>query len=1166
MTVTPPATHPQTPDRWPRRSPLRRAAPFVARLAVRSRRRRLTAPALAAIGSLTVVAALLGPVAAPAGAAGVVPPPGPTTPLVFGAAAGQSMNLSVGVTHAAYSADPYENPGAVASARSLLSAEPVYQNQAIMGFGVGNPEPSPGVYDWSGLDRRMQTIDSTGGIPVITLVGAPDWMKGGHPGNTNYNDIPFAPNPAHYADFANLAVQVARRYPQVHYFQVWNEMKGFWDSVHDRWNYVQYTAMYNTVYDALKAYNPALQIGGPYVTVESDASSSPAPAGSLTGSWGTVDPRSLQVISYWLTHKHGAQFISVDARATTTSGGQQADEFTSDSKFAAVDAWIRSRTALPIWWSEFYDQPPGTSWTPAHQNAALSTALAEMAVSGASVALLWSPEADATNPTERGYLWSYADVAGGGQPSPFYSSFESFDADFSAADDGGTPADDVSVVINPTDADLAYGSTTLAPYAVHFITGSAASETGPPAAVGGTGAPVVTGGSAGPTITTAAGGPGSGIAMHVAQDPDAVAVADGHVYVADPSADVVRSVALSQTVPTKRVETVIAGDGTPGSSGDGGPATSAHLDDPEGLAADNAGDVYVADAGNNQVREISPTGTITTVAGNGVYGDSGDGGPAVDAHLARPTALALDAAGDLFIADDGNNEVREVTPSGTISTVAGNGILGDSRDGGSATSAELDGPAGLAVDAAGDLFIADAGNNEVREVTPAGTISTVAGDGTPGDSGDGGPATSAEIQSPEGVAVDAAGDLFIADAGNSDVREVTPSGTISTVVGDGTAGFAGDGGPATSAEIDNPQGVAVDAAGDLWIVDRDNRRIREVAPGGTISSPVGCGEYLFSGNGGQASASEINTPIDVVANAAGDVYFSDSLDNEVREITPSGEVLDVAGDGEYGYSGDGGPATSAELWDPQGLALDSAGNLYIADYYNNRIRKVTPAGIITTIAGYGTYGFRGDGGGATKAWLEGPTAVAVNAAGDIYIADSGNDRIREVTPAWGEITTVAGDGTQGYSGDGGAGPSAEIDDPTGLAVDAAGDVYIADSVNNVIRELLPSGTITTFAGTGTAGFSGDGGPAADAELSSPTGVAVDAAGDVLVADTGNDRIRSVSPAGTITTLAGTGAVGATGDGGPANWARLSAPSGVTAGPDGTVWIADTGNNRIRSIQ
>jgi NHL repeat len=1074
----------------------------------RTRRHPWTAPTIVAT---TVALGSISLIPLPADAAAVVPPPGPTQPLVYGAAAGQNMDISVGVTHAAYSADPYENAAAVASARGLLGAEPVYQNQAIYGFGTGNPEPAPGVYDWSGLDRRMSTIASTGGIAVITLVGAPDWMKGGAVGATNYNDVPYAPSPSHYQDFANLAVQIARRYPFVHYFQIWNELKGFWDNVHSRWDYVQYTQMYNDVYDALKAYNPNLQVGGPYVTIESDASSSPAPAGSLTGPWGTVDPRSLQVLSYWLTHKHGADFISLDARATTTSGGQQADEFTSAEKFAAVDAWVRQRTALPIWWSEFYDQPPGTSWTPQHQDASLSAAISEMAVSGASVALLWSPEGDATDPTQRGYLWSYADVPGGGQPSPLYASFESFNADFSSEDDGGTPKTGVSVVVNPTSSDLAYGSTTLTPYQVAFVSGGTGTQNGPPAALGGTGAETPSAGPASTAkITTVAGGSGQGIAMHVAQTIDAVAVAGGNAYVADPVDDVVREVGLGPT-PTQRVETVIAGDGVQGSAGDGGPATAAGLNDPEGIAVDHAGDVYIADAGNNRIRKVTPAGVITTVAGNGVSGNSGDGGPATSAHLAHPTGVALDAQGDLFIVDDGNNTIREVTPDGVITTVAGNGTAGYSGDGGPATRAQLDGPTGIAVDATGDLFIADGGNQRIREVTP--------------------------------------------------------NDTIQTVAGTGTQGYSGDGGPATAAQLNNPEGIAVDAEGDLWIVDRDNGRVREVNSGGTISSPIGCGLFLSSGDGGPGTSAEMDSPEGLAVDAQGDVYVSDSLDNRVRRITPAGVVTTVAGNGNYGFSGDGGPATSAELWDPQGLAVDSAGNLYIADFYNNRIRKVTPAGIISTVVGYGTYGFAGDGGGATKAWLEGPTAVAVDAKGDLFVADEGNDRIREVTPAWTEITTVAGDGIQGDTGDGGPGSTAEIDDPTGLAVNAAGDVFIADSVNNKIRELSPTGTITTFAGNGTAGFAGDGGPAADAELSSPTGVAVDAAGDVYVADTGNDRIREITPAGIITTVAGTGAIGFAGDGGPANYARLNAPGAVATGATpGLFWIADTDNNRIRKVQ
>ncbi len=314
-----------------------------------------------------------------------------------------------------------------------------------------------------------------------------------------------------------------------------------------------------------------------------------------------------------------------------------------------------------------------------------------------------------------------------------------------------------------------------------------------------------------------------------------------------------------------------------------------------------------------------------------------------------------------------------------------------------------------------------------------------------------------------------------------------------------------------------------------------------------------------------AVLAEINDPTAVAVDAQGDVYVADSLNNRVRKITPAGVITTIAGNGNYGFSGDGGPATQAELWDPVGLAIDSAGNLYIADFYNNRIRKVTPAGTISTVAGYGTYGFAGDGGGATKAWFEGPTAVAVDSKGDLFIADSGNDRIRKVTPAWGQITTIAGTGVFGYSGDGGPATSAELNGIAGLAVDSAGNLYIADQYDNRIRRISPSGVITTVAGTGLAGFSGDGGPATAAELSFPSGVATDSNGAVFIADEGNQRVREITAAGTLETVAGTGAVGFAGDGGLAGWARLSSPQSVAAGPDGSIYVADTGNDRVRRI-
>ena len=270
-------------------------------------------------------------------------------------------------------------------------------------------------------------------------------------------------------------------------------------------------------------------------------------------------------------------------------------------------------------------------------------------------------------------------------------------------------------------------------------------------------------------------------------------------------------------------------------------------------------------------------------------------------------------------------------------------------------------------------------------------------------------------------------------------------------------------------------------------------------------------------------------------------------------------ITTVAGDGAGGFSGDNGPATSAELADPQGVAVDSAGNLYIADLANNRIRKVSN-GVISTVAGNGTPGFSGDGGLATAAQLDQPAGVAVDSAGNLYIADCWNHRIRKVSN--GVISTVAGNGTPGFSGDNGPATSAQLSDPTGVAVDSAGNLYIADMFSNRIRR-VSNGAITTVAGNGTQGFSGDNGPATSAQLSNPYAVAVDSAGNLYIADMVNNRIRKVSN-GVITTVAGGGTQGLGGDGGPATSAQLSA-SGVAVYASGSPLIADSGNNRIRQL-
>ena len=382
-----------------------------------------------------------------------------------------------------------------------------------------------------------------------------------------------------------------------------------------------------------------------------------------------------------------------------------------------------------------------------------------------------------------------------------------------------------------------------------------------------------------------------------------------------------------------------------------------------------------------------------------------------------------------------------------------------------ATSAELFSPGYVFVDAVGNILIADFFNDRIREVVPStGNIMTVAGNGTAGLGGDGGLATSAQLSGPTAAFVDAAGNIFIGDTDNHSVREVvTATGNIKTVAGNGNFGFSGDGGIATNAELAYPEGVFVDGAGDIFIADTDNNRIREVAATtGIISTVAGSG---------------------------------------------------ATGGDSGGYGGDGGPATSALLNSPAGVFVDSFGNIFVSDSFNNRIREVVAAtGKIQTVAGNGTAGFAGDGGPATSAAeLNAPTGVFVDNGGNIFIADSDNERIREVVAATGNIRTVAGNGTQNFSGDGGAATSATLAFPTGLFLDGAGNIFIGDTDNGRIREVVAAtGNIQTVAGNGTFGFSGDGGPATSAEVHSPQGVWGSRLGNLVIADAGNNRIRNVT--------------------------------------------------------
>jgi hypothetical protein len=600
-----------------------------------------------------------------------------------------------------------------------------------------------------------------------------------------------------------------------------------------------------------------------------------------------------------------------------------------------------------------------------------------------------------------------------------------------------------------------------------------------------------------------------------------------------------------------------------GYSGDNGPAIAAQLNGPCGLAVDSSGILYIADTGNNAIRSVALNGTITTVAGNGTAGYSGDNGPAATAELNGPEGVALDGTGILYIADTENSVIRQVS-GGTITTVAGTGVPGYSGDGYPATSAQLSYPLAVAVDGSHNLYIADSFNSVIREVTVAdGKIATIAGDGSEGDYGDGGPPLQAEFGTPSGVALDGSGNLYIADSTDHRIRKIA-GGVITTAAGDGNAGWSGDGGQASSAELNSPSDVAVYGAGSIFIADTGNNRIRAIAANLTIATVAGNGTANYAGDGGAATSALVNTPGAVAVDGSGNFYIADTYNGVIRKVTASGTITTVAGNGTFGYSGDNGPATSAQLSWPYGVALDAAGDLYIADTYNNRIRMVAPGGTITTVAGNGTRGYGGDGGLAISAELYYPHGVAVDGSGDLFIGDTGNHRVREVTAS--NISTVAGDGTQGYTGNGGAATSAEINAPQGVAVDSAGNLYIADTQNSAIRKVVKTTSlISTLAGTGVQGYLGDGGAATSAQLNYPTGVSLDAAGNIYVSDWGNNRLREVSASGNIWTVAGNGGSGYSGDGRPPARAQLFRPSGVAVDVFGTILVADSDNNAIRRV-
>ena len=640
------------------------------------------------------------------------------------------------------------------------------------------------------------------------------------------------------------------------------------------------------------------------------------------------------------------------------------------------------------------------------------------------------------------------------------------------------------------------------------------------------------------------GGPAKEAQM---QNPSAVAVApDGSYYIADASNNRIRKVAPDGTITTA------AGNGSYyryGSNGDGGPATQAPLSSARHIAVRTNGDLYLSD--NYRIRKVGEDGIITTVAGTGTSGFSGDGGPATKAQLQSPAGLTVGSDGSLYVRD--YYRVRKVAPDGTITTVAGTGTSGFSGDGGPAAEARIASGAGLAAGPDGSFYIADS-NYRVRKVDADGIITTVAGNGSYPSSrqpnGDGGPATQARI-SPQSITVSSDDNLYINDGGSS-VRKVTPDGNISTVAGGLSSGTYDDGVPATETYLNGFSGIAALPDGGFYIADTNDHSIRKVNAEGVIDTVAG------SLNAGDGAKGYLNNPDGIAAAPDGSFYLADRENNRIRKLAPDGTVSTVAGTGRMGYSGDGGPATEAKLNRPLAVAAAPDGSVYFSDSYNNRVRRIDPSGLITTVAGTGVQGFSGEDGPASETQLSNPVGVALDPDGNLYIADVGNNRVRRVGTD-GIIGTIAGGGTTS-PGTGGPATEASLNQPRSLAVGADGGVYFTEQSGGRILKVGTDGVLSAVAGTDTRGYYGDGSAATSAQFSGISGIAFGPDGSLYVNDSGNGRVRRIEPDGIVTTVAGGGS--SSYDNASGADARISG-RGIAAGPDGAIYVAES--SRLRKI-